>query len=59
MNLEEAKEISENMTYEQAISNCLNAKCVPYRQATKMKVAELLKYAKILDKDDNKNSTRN
>jgi len=59
MNLEEAAKMFKSMTYEQAIHNCLNAKCVPYRQAMKMKVAELLQYAKILDKDDNKNSTRN
>jgi hypothetical protein len=49
MNLEQSKEMSTNLSYEQAIWNCLNAKGVQYRQATKMKLAELLSLAKILD----------
>lgn len=49
MNLEQSKEMATNLSYEQAVWNCLNAKGVQYRQATKMKLAELLSLAKILD----------
>ena len=49
MNLKQSKEMATNLSYEQAVWNCLNAKGVQYRQATKIKLAELLSLAKILD----------
>lgn len=42
MTREEAKKYADVMTYEQAISNLLHAKNVPYRKATFIKVNELL-----------------
>lgn len=49
MNLEESKDFAKQMTFEQAIHNCLNAKGISYRQATKIKLNELLFLAKIVD----------
>ena len=42
MNREEAKEYAKSMSYRQAVYNALQAKCVPYRKATLMKLHELL-----------------
>ena len=42
MNMEEAKKIADKMTYREAIMNCLYARCVPYRKATKIKMKRLL-----------------
>ena len=54
MNMEEAKIIADKMSFTSAIYNALNAKCVPYRKATKIKLNELLDIAKDVDntKDD-------
>jgi len=30
------------MTYRQAVMNCLSARCVPFKKATKIKLKELL-----------------
>ena len=43
MNMKEAEKIAENMTYREAVMNCLGARCVPYRKATKIKMEELLR----------------
>lgn len=43
MTREEAKKHAENMTYREAIYNLKQAKSVPYRKATFIKVNELLK----------------
>lgn len=42
MTREEAEKYAENMTYREAIYNLKQAKSVPYRQATFIKVNELL-----------------
>lgn len=42
MTEEEAKRYAENMTYHEAICNLKQAKSVPYRKATFIKVNELL-----------------
>lgn len=42
MTREEAEKYAENMTYREAIHNLKHAKSVPYRQATFIKVNELL-----------------
>ena len=42
MNIEEAKKIADKMSYREAIMNCLCARCVPYRKATKIKMKRLL-----------------
>lgn len=42
MTREEAKKYAENMTYREAIYNLKQAKSVPYRKATFIKVNELL-----------------
>ncbi len=44
MNCEEAKKVAEQMTYRQAVMNCLYARCVPYRKATRIKMKELLEF---------------
>lgn len=49
MNLEEAKIVASKMSYSQAVSNALAAKCVPYRKATKLKLKELLSIAPKMD----------
>ena len=43
MTREEAEKYAENMTYREAIYNLMQAKSVPYRKATFIKVNELLK----------------
>lgn len=43
MTREEAEKYAENMTYREAIHNLKQAKSVPYRKATFIKVNELLK----------------
>lgn len=43
MTREEAEKYAENMTYREAIYNLKQAKSVPYRKATFIKVNELLK----------------
>lgn len=42
MNVKEAEKIADKMSYREAIMNCLHAKCVPYRKATKIKMKRLL-----------------
>lgn len=42
MNMQEAKKVAEQMSYRQAVLNCLNARCVPFRKATKIKMKQLL-----------------
>lgn len=49
MNLEEAKIVSDKMTYSDAVYNALCSKCVPYRKATRIKLKELLEIAKSVD----------
>lgn len=43
MTREEAEKYAENMTYREAIHNLKQAKSIPYRKATFIKVNELLK----------------
>ena len=43
MTKEEAEKYAKNMTYREAICNLKQAKSVPYRKATFIKVNELLK----------------
>lgn len=43
MTREEAERYAENMTYREAIYNLIQAKSVPYRKATFIKVNELIK----------------
>lgn len=43
MTREEAEKYAENMTYREAIYNLMQAKSVPYRKATFIKVNELIK----------------
>ena len=45
MNLEEAKEYAETMSYKQAVSNCYHAKGIMYRKATIIKLRELAEIA--------------
>lgn len=49
MNMEEAQKIANKMSFTSAVYNALNAKCVPYRKATKIKLGELLDIAKDVD----------
>ena len=49
MNMEEAKRIANKMSFTSAIYNALNAKCVPYRKTTKIKLNELLDIANDVD----------
>ena len=49
MNMEEAKIIADKMSFTSAVYNALNAKCVPYRKATKIKLNELLNIANDMD----------
>ena len=54
MTIEEATKYAENMTYREAIHNLKQAKSIPYRKATFIKVNELLnglKQEPILEKD--------
>jgi hypothetical protein len=44
MTREQAQEIAKQMTYNQAIYNVMNGKCIAYKQATKIKIKE--KYIK-------------
>lgn len=41
-NMKEAEKIADKMSYREAIMNCLCARCVPYRKATKIKMKRLL-----------------
>ena len=50
MNMEEAAKIANKMSFTSAVYNALNAKCVPYRKATKIKLNELLDIANDIDK---------
>jgi len=51
MNNEEAKIYAQNMTYRQAVYNMLNAKCVPYKKATRIKIQELIEKINILERE--------
>lgn len=42
MNMKEAEKIADKMSYREAVMNCLYARCVPYRKATKIKMKRLL-----------------
>lgn len=53
MNMEEAKKIADKMTYREAIMNCLYARCVPYRKATKIKMKRLLECIEAFNLDLN------
>lgn len=48
MNMQEAKKVAERMSYRQAVLNCLDARCVPFRKATKIKMKQLLE---LIDND--------
>ena len=50
MNMEEVQKIANKMSFTSAVYNALNARCVPYRKATKIKLNELLDIAKDVDK---------
>ena len=50
INMEEAQIIANKMSFTSAVYNALNARCVPYRKATKIKLNELLDIAKDVDK---------
>ena len=50
INMEEAQKIANKMSFTSAVYNALNARCVPYRKATKIKLNELLDIAKDVDK---------
>lgn len=54
MNMEEAQKIASKMSFTSAVYNALNAKCVPYRKATKIKLRELLDIAKDIDEAKSK-----
>lgn len=41
MTREQAQEIAKEMTYNQAIYNVMNGKCIAYKEATKIKIKEL------------------
>ena len=51
MNMKEAEKIADKMSYREAVMNCLCARCVPYRKATKIKMNRLLKSIDALDLD--------
>ena len=51
MTREEAQEHAKHMTYEDAVYNALQGRAIPYRKATLIKLHELLKVAKKIDKD--------
>lgn len=42
MTREEAKEYAKTMTFREAVYNLTQAKCIPYRKATFIKIYELL-----------------
>ena len=42
MTREEAEEYAKKMSYRNAVYNALQAKCIPYRKATFIKLYELL-----------------
>lgn len=52
MTNEEAKEYAEKMSYTEAVYNALQARCVPYRKATKLKLTKLLEIAKQLENEE-------
>lgn len=49
MNKEEAEEYAKTMTYKEAVNNLKQARAIPYRKATLIKVYEL---AEMLDKEN-------
>ena len=51
MNIKEAEKIADKMSYREAIMNCLSARCVPYRKATKIKMKRLLESIDALNID--------
>ena len=61
MNMEEAKEYAREMSYCDAVYNALKGRAIPYRQATKIKLEELLKIAQQIDElkeNDNEDNIR-
>lgn len=51
MNVEEAKEYADAMTYRDAVYNALCGRCVPFKKATKIKLKELLEIVEDMDKE--------
>lgn len=49
--MEEAEKIADKMSYREAVMNCLCARCVPYRKATKIKMKRLLESIDALNID--------
>ena len=52
MTVDEAKEYAKTMSYTEAVYNALQGRAVPYKKATKIKLDELLKIAKEIDKEN-------
>lgn len=55
MTREEAKEYAETMTYRDAICNLMQARCIPYRKATFIKINELLDIVEPQESEDKGN----
>ena len=49
MNKDEAKEFAKNMSFRNAVYNAMQARCVPFRKATAIKLKELLSFVDSLD----------
>lgn len=54
MTQEEANKYAKSMTFRDAVFNLMDAKCIPYRKATFIKIYELLDIIEPLDKFDDK-----
>lgn len=54
-----AEEVAKRMSYADAVYNALKGKCVPYKKATKIKLTELLKIAKIIQQAKSNGSDYN
>ena len=52
MTKEEAVEYAKTMSYSEAVYNALQGRAVPYKKATRIKLNELLKISKELDKEN-------
>ena len=59
MNTDDAREVANRMTYEDAIYNVMQGRCIPYKKATKIKLTELLKIAKIIQQAESNGSDYN
>ena len=58
MTREEAEAYAKGMTYRDAVYNALQGRAIPYRKATMIKLHELLKVAKKIDKESRKYDKR-